>query len=572
MAFGRKKKTNWERLSSRTPDQTTKFHDVYADQQLERSKIASRVSMKTRTIFVAVLSVLAFLVVYLMATMVQYSANLMFDVASPDESSPSAVQEELDDTRVGLPTSADPSISFDDFFDEYFVDVDTDDSVTIYEDVEGNQYEKADIQALWNEVVEGKHLDETAQRWREVEYFRENNEFGVLPITMAPTNITLEDFQSLYFARRDSDSMIVKYYDSNGTLYEYEDIVEAWNKVQSGQLGSGVRDTFPGVGGNDGTIEETEGATTSLGFGYFLKPSLGKVLISLFAAGIVWLIMYPLMKKNRDAQDAENSVDDINQYHNDQHIALPEEVMDKFDWFPDVGARCSVQVSSMISHVMLMNKGLSKIEMPRRAEKDIKDGDGDIVYYKGEILLDDAGKPIVDIVPKIDEAFGEALFDASGLPKDSKRTPKDQRLRKRYDTTKIPYNPGNGNRNKLKGYNTVADMINGDWELPEYEPQRPAGAYLVDTEPVNTMVLAITRAGKGQTVIEPTIDMWLREKVSNNIVCNDPKGELLTKFYVRSTVRGFQVVQFNLINPLKTDIYNRVSRFTMKSCNHTFVV
>ena len=59
-----------------------------------------------------------------------------------------------------------------------------------------------------------------------------------------------------------------------------------------------------------------------------------------------------------------------------------------------------------------------------------------------------------------------------------------------------------------------------------------------------------------QTVIEPTIDMWLREKVSNNIVCNDPKGELLTKFYVRSTVRGFQVVQFNLINPLKTDIYN----------------
>ena len=141
----------------------------------------------------------------------------------------------------------------------------------------------------------------------------------------------------------------------------------------------------------------------------------------------------------------------------------------------------------MISHVMLSNKGLSKIEMPRRAEKDIKDSDGDIVYYKGEILLDDDGKPIVDIVPKIDEAFGEALFDASGLPKDSKRTPKDQRLRKRYDTTKIPYNPGNGNRNKLKGYNTVADMINGDWELPEYEPQRPAGAYLVDTEPVNTI-------------------------------------------------------------------------------------
>lgn len=487
MAFGRKKKTNWERLSSRTPDQTTRFHDVYADQQLERSKISSRVTMKTRTIFVAILSILAFLVVYLMATAVQYSANLMFSMVSPDESSSSVVQEELDDTRVGLPTSADPSISFDDFFAEYFVEVDTDDSVTIYEDVDGNQYEKADIQQLWNEVVEGKHLDETAERWREVEYLRQNNEYGVLPITMAPINITLEDFQSLYFAVRDSNSMIVKYYDSNGMLYQYEDIVEAWDKVRSGELGSGVRDTFPGVGGNDGTADDTEGATTSLGFSYFLKPSLGKMLLSLFAAGIIWLIVYPLMKRNRDAQDAENSVDDINQYHNDQHIALPEEVMNKFDWFPDAGARCSVQVSSMISHVMLMNKGLTKIEMPRRAEKDIKDSDGDIVYYKGEILLDDDGKPIVDIVPRIDEAFGEALFDASGLPKDSKRTPKDQRLRKRYDATKIPYNPGNENRNKLKGYNTVADMINGDWELPEYEPQRPAGAYLVDTEPVNTI-------------------------------------------------------------------------------------
>ena len=61
-------------------------------------------------------------------------------------------------------------------------------------------------------------------------------------------------------------------------------------------------------------------------------------------------------------------------------------------------------------------------------------------------------------------------------------------------------------------YNTVSDLINKDWYIPEYEPQRPAGVYLVDSAPVNTMILAITRAGKGQTIIEPTIDMWMREK------------------------------------------------------------
>lgn len=59
-----------------------------------------------------------------------------------------------------------------------------------------------------------------------------------------------------------------------------------------------------------------------------------------------------------------------------------------------------------------------------------------------------------------------------------------------------------------------------------------------------------------QTVIEPTLDMWTRERRPNNMVVNDPKGELLVKNYVRATVRGFQVVQFNLINAMKTDIYN----------------
>lgn len=50
--------------------------------------------------------------------------------------------------------------------------------------------------------------------------------------------------------------------------------------------------------------------------------------------------------------------------------------------------------------------------------------------------------------------------------------------------------------------------------------------------------------------------MWTREKRQNNMVVNDPKGELLVKFFVPATVRGYEIVQFNLINPLNTDIYN----------------
>lgn len=317
---------------------------------------------------------------------------------------------------------------------------------------------------------------------------------------------------------------------------------------------------------------------------YFMK-----VFATIGAGLMVYAMLKMLLKKNLDAQNLMNDTSDINQYENDQHIALPEEIQRKFDWFPDVGAHCPVQVSSMISHMMLTNKGLNKIKVAKRAEKDIVDEDGDIVYYKGEVLYNDKNEPITEMLPLIDTAFGEDLFEASGAPKE---------VRKFYDTSKIPYNPdgkdrtkqmtvkhpgskGNSANKSKKEYTgvmkiimsilsffdktknavfkptpTVADAINENWTFPIYEPQRPAGAYIVDTEPVNTMVLAITRAGKGQTVIEPTIDMWTREMRPNNMVINDPKGELLVKNYVRGTVRGFQIVQFNLINAMKTDIYN----------------
>ena len=272
------------------------------------------------------------------------------------------------------------------------------------------------------------------------------------------------------------------------------------------------------------------------------------VITLLVGLGTVGLLR-PYLMRNLDAQNLMNDTTDINQYAGDQHIALPEEVMRKFDWFPDVGAHSSVQVSSMISHVMLTNKGLKRIDTSKRAEKDILDEDGDIEYLKGEILRADDGSALTRSEPLIDEAFGDSLFDASGMPK-------DKRLRKKYDTTTIPYNADGSDREKLGKFKTVADLINEDWTYPEFEVQRPGGAYLVDTAPVNTMVLAITRAGKGQTYIEPVLDMWLRERRPNNMVVNDPKGELLVKNYVRATMRGFQVVQFNLINAMKTDIYN----------------
>lgn len=286
---------------------------------------------------------------------------------------------------------------------------------------------------------------------------------------------------------------------------------------------------------------------------YSLAPTGAKCMTSFCVSGMLFAILYVIMKRNLAAANLMRTTSDINQHHYDQHIMLPEEIQRKFDWFPDVGAHSAVQVSSMISHMALQNKSnIKKFTVAKRADKDIKDKNGNIEYYKGDILCDEKGEPITEVLPVFDTDFMQDLFTASGVAKG-----KDgEAIRKFYDPNKIPYNPDGSNRDKLGKYATLADLINADWEFPLYEPQRPGGAYIVDTAPVNTMVLAITRAGKGQTIIEPTIDMWTREKRLNNMVINDPKGELLVKNYAPGTIRGMQVVQFNLINAMKTDIYN----------------
>ncbi|MFC4048385.1 type IV secretory system conjugative DNA transfer family protein [Actinomadura syzygii] len=301
-----------------------------------------------------------------------------------------------------------------------------------------------------------------------------------------------------------------------------------------------------GKGGADSA--KTPGATASLGEQLAAVTAV-KLVFSLGAGLLSGVVVGTWMSRRIDAANLMHDTSDINQYDNDQHIALPEEIQRTYDWFPDAGAHSSVEVSSMISHMMLQNTGLKKIEVSRRAEADIVDEDGAPLYYKGEILDDEEGGPLTDTLPLVDEKFGDELFEASGLPD-------DKALRKKYSTAVIPYNGEGKDRGKLGRFTTVKDLLNHDWELPAYEVQRPAGAYIVDTAPVNTMVLAITRAGKGQTYIEPMLDMWSREKKPSNMVINDPKGELLVKNYIPMVTRGFEPVQFNLINAMKTDIYN----------------
>ena len=283
-----------------------------------------------------------------------------------------------------------------------------------------------------------------------------------------------------------------------------------------------------------------------------LHSVVGMVIVALTFIG-VFAFVYWRMKLNLRYRNAPFTQGSLTVYANDSRLQEPEEIMRTYDIFPATGFHSLVSPSSMLSYIPASNKGLPKVPIAKRYKENTEDEDG-YMHYKGEIMRDDDGEAIMTSAPVFDEQFQSELFNVADIPL------KDKGYRKLWDLADVPYNPkkktgGRQSLDKLK-YDTIGELIKEDWIWPEYEVQRPGGVYIVDTAPVNTMMLAITRAGKGQTYIEPMIDMWTRESRPNNILCNDPKGELLRKFYVPASVRGYEIVQFNLINSVKTDIGN----------------
>ena len=70
---------------------------------------------------------------------------------------------------------------------------------------------------------------------------------------------------------------------------------------------------------------------------------------------------------------------------------------------------------------------------------------------------------------------------------------------------------------------------------------------LIDEAPTHTMVIGITRSGKGETFVFPMLDVLSRAKDKPSLVVNDPKGELVGASYETLIERGYDVHVFNLI-------------------------
>ena len=342
------KKTNWDIIKDRQPQDTTKYRDVYDDQQLERSKIEEKQSPLSRIIATVIVAILAGILMYMVVGGIRWGMNGISAMSGPT-------------TEAGYTT--------------------TDSGETILTYDPNEPYNYVTTVDDWGTASDG-------------------------------TPLMIEKYTAI-----DQKGDVI---DKNAVYDNYEDVPEPeWYTVSKTEY----ENKMASEEGQKELAEQQaaqELAKEQKSFTYWIAPALYNwpdFVGALIGALLAFAIMYPLMMRNLAAQNLMNDTTDINQYQNDQHIALPEEIMRKFDWFPDAGAHCSVQVSSMISHVALQNKGIKKVPVSVRADKDILDEDGDVEYLKGEILLDDNDKPMTKTVPMFNTEFMEALFDASGLPK-----------------------------------------------------------------------------------------------------------------------------------------------------------
>ncbi|MBS0948607.1 type IV secretory system conjugative DNA transfer family protein [Levilactobacillus brevis] len=105
------------------------------------------------------------------------------------------------------------------------------------------------------------------------------------------------------------------------------------------------------------------------------------------------------------------------------------------------------------------------------------------------------------------------------------------------------------NKEKLKRLSTTS--VSSFWSS--------TGKYAIDTDTNNTLAIGITRSGKGETFVLPTIDLLTRAEEKTSIVVNDPKGELSRLSQSMLTARGYRVLVLDLQNMANSMGYNPLS-------------
>lgn len=104
----------------------------------------------------------------------------------------------------------------------------------------------------------------------------------------------------------------------------------------------------------------------------------------------------------------------------------------------------------------------------------------------------------------------------------------------------------------------LATKLPGMKNLPFSEAAK--GFYSIDQTTVNSMIVGITRSGKGETLVMPFVDILSRGSEKCSMVVNDPKGELYQMSYETLRKRGYNVQVLNLQNTDFSMSYNPLQK------------
>lgn len=87
---------------------------------------------------------------------------------------------------------------------------------------------------------------------------------------------------------------------------------------------------------------------------------------------------------------------------------------------------------------------------------------------------------------------------------------------------------------KISRYITTAETISGNLSIP-------SGYYYIDDSTTNMLGIGMTRSGKGEGHIMPSIDINSRAEIQPSLVIADPKGEHYQSSYKTMRKRGYDV-------------------------------
>lgn len=89
----------------------------------------------------------------------------------------------------------------------------------------------------------------------------------------------------------------------------------------------------------------------------------------------------------------------------------------------------------------------------------------------------------------------------------------------------------------------------------------------IDTQLRNQLIVGTTRAGKGQTQVLPSIDLYSRAEEKPSLLITDPKGELTRGSHNNLVERGYKVWVFNMINYLRSHCWNPLTEIINEYVN-----